>query len=74
MCDSSFEMEIERVTSEKARAFDTVPEDILFTFRFKNEENKTYALFKYMLEKGNILPHSTILKGLSQNNLTFCKC
>ena len=72
MCDVSFEMEIERVTSEKAKAFDIVPEDIMFTFRFKTEENKTYAWFKYELEKGKILPHSTMLKGLIKNNLTFC--
>ena len=64
-CDTSFEVTIERVDSENGRKkmYDEVPEEILFTFKFKNIEGRSYSLFEYMLEKGNKLPYTTKLKG-----------
>ena len=64
-CDTSFEVTIERVDSENGRKkmYEEVPEEILFTFKFKNVEGKSYSSFEYMLEKGNKLPYTTKLKG-----------
>ena len=64
-CNSSFELAIERVDSESGRkkCFEVVPEEILFTFKFKNEAGKSYCLFEYMLEAGNKLPYTTKLKS-----------
>ena len=45
-CNSSFELAIERVDSESGRkkSFEVVPEEILFTFKFKNEAGKSYCV------------------------------
>lgn len=61
--DSSFELEIERVRSEKAKPYDMVPEDKFFRFKFKSNAGKTYNYFKYVLQKGEILPYCAELKG-----------
>ena len=64
MFDSSFEEDIERVSSEEIRAFDGVPEDILFRFKFKDKFGKTVGkAFGYELMKGKILPYTTMIKG-----------
>ena len=63
MCDSSFEGEIERVFSEKEKAFDKVPQDTLYMFKFKDVKSTTYKIFQYLLEEGKTLPYSTIVKS-----------
>ena len=63
-CDSSFEGEIERMSSEKEETFDIVPRDTLFTFKFKNTNGKTYKMTQYTLLKGRTLPYIAVCKGL----------
>ena len=63
MCDSSFEMELERVSSQKETRYDEVPADNVYKFKLKNQNNRTFALFEYVLKRGKPLPYSTIVKG-----------
>ena len=68
MCDSSFELEIERVNSEsEKKSHDNVPDDMKYTFKLKNEEGKSYSLLEYPLKKGKSLPYTVELKGLLSN-------
>ena len=64
MTDSSFECEIERVSSEKDQAFDAVPGNKVFRFKFKDKDGKTYKFFPYELKEGKVLPYTTVLKGV----------
>ena len=48
-CDSSFEGEIERMSSEKEDTFEKVPRDIIYTFKFKDKNGKTYKMTQYLL-------------------------
>ena len=68
-CDDSFELVIERVDSENGnkKFYDEVPDDTLYTIKFKNEEGKSYCLFEYLLEKGKQLPYTTKLQGKRLN-------
>ena len=64
--DSSPELTIKRVASvgkEKPK-FDSAPRDLLYTFKFKDVEGKSYSLLQYTLEDGKKLPHITLLEGM----------
>ena len=65
MDDSSGdELVLERVNSEKVTPkFTSVPKDVEFTFKFKNQAGKSYSLFQYSLTEGRKLPYITIIKG-----------
>lgn len=64
MVDTSIDLVIERVNSVKEDIFyEEVPEDMLFTFKFKDKDGKSFTLFEYNLTKGKELPYSTTLKG-----------
>ena len=62
--DSSFEGEIEKMSSEKEETYNTVPRDVLFTFKFKAINGKTYKMTQYTLLKGKTLPYIAVCKGL----------
>ena len=61
--DDSFEGEIERMSSEKEANFEEAPSDILYTFKFKHKNGKTYKMTQYNLTKGKSLPHIVFNKG-----------
>ena len=61
--DDSFDGEIERMNSEKEVNFQEVPSDILFTFKFKLKNGKTYRMTEYNLLRGKSLPYTVVSKG-----------
>ena len=61
--DDSFDGEIERMNSEKELNFQEVPSDILFTFKFKQKNGKTYRMTEYNLLRGKPLPYTVVSKG-----------
>ena len=66
MCDpdSSFEMELERASSEReVQLHEVVPRDILFKIKFKEANGKTFNFFEYLLKEGISLPYELALKG-----------
>ena len=63
MVDTSIDLVIERVNSVKDIFYEEVPEDTVFTFKFKDLDGKSFTLFEYNLTKGKELPYTTTLKG-----------
>ena len=64
MCDSSFEMELERASSEKkARIYEVVPKDTSIKLKFKACDGKTYKFFEFILKEGKSLPYELLCKG-----------
>ena len=61
--DDSFDGEIERMNSEKEDNYEKVPRDILYTFKFKQKDGKTYRKTQYNLTKGKSLPYTAVCKG-----------
>ena len=61
---SGDELTIERVNSQKVTpTYNVVPNNVKYTFKFKNRSGKAYSLMEYILNEGKRLPYITVIKG-----------